>query len=279
MEKAILKFLRFILVAIAYAILTLFVYIQIRFTELIENSYVTSTFYTLSFFLYIPIWFKLTELSSKCPPEFKAWLCLKEERSTDVIEYATQVSLIRFLALLNQILAILRPIIAHFLPEASIPLACQLYFSLLQPTVAEVMAFILSLQVKEGKPKPSLWIDFIFLIILTAVLFLGNFSLPCLFICAFIIIIFELIQIIHILNAKIVMKNQIEAPKRKTVLPRQTLGPIETRIPLETPPVSSDLLEREAEIREFYNQCVNNSKLMTETSSVYSLEYTLTYME
>uniref|UniRef100_A0A1I7UYP6 Transmembrane domain-containing protein n=2 Tax=Caenorhabditis tropicalis TaxID=1561998 RepID=A0A1I7UYP6_9PELO len=177
-----------------------------------------------------------------------------------------QVSMLRWLVVANEVLVIIRPIIVHYYPDLLLyrALVCQFYYSLLQPAVSEVIIFILSIQVKEFNPKPNLRIDAIFLIILIAVLFLGEFSLPCLIICALIIILFEAMHIRRHSRTKIVMKNRKIPKESKFII--QAWGPIGARPPLETPPPPADLLKREAEIREYYNQCVNNSKLITETS-------------
>uniref|UniRef100_A0A1I7UYM6 Integral membrane protein n=1 Tax=Caenorhabditis tropicalis TaxID=1561998 RepID=A0A1I7UYM6_9PELO len=126
--------------------------------------------------------------------------------------YRFQVILLRGVVLFIEIPGTLGHFVAHYvldLPE-SWPMACHFYYSLILPAAAEVMVSIISLQVKKFKPKPNLRIDFIFLVILTAVLYLGEFSFPCLIISSVIISIFEAMYIWDICCAKIIMWSESE---------------------------------------------------------------------
>uniref|UniRef100_A0A1I7UYM7 7TM_GPCR_Srx domain-containing protein n=1 Tax=Caenorhabditis tropicalis TaxID=1561998 RepID=A0A1I7UYM7_9PELO len=118
-----------------------------------------------------------------------------------------QVILLRGLVLLIEVIATPVAIISSFFTVDPDPEpACYFYGLLIRPIVAEVIVSILSLKVKKFDPKPNLRIDFIFLIILSTVLFLGHFTLPCLFICSVIIILFEVMHIGHIIDVTIVMR-------------------------------------------------------------------------
>uniref|UniRef100_A0A1I7UYQ0 Transmembrane epididymal protein 1-like n=1 Tax=Caenorhabditis tropicalis TaxID=1561998 RepID=A0A1I7UYQ0_9PELO len=220
-DKAILKLFGFTLIALSYSLSTFYALLQFRKSELYENCFIRTILYTFVIFSLIPIGCKAIELFAKCPPELKSRHGFQRLRDKDSSIFKMYVIILRGSVVYIEIGGILGTTLDYFFPNLSkpCPLACGFFFSLLQPAVAEMMVSILSLQVKEFKPKPNLRIDFIFLIILTAVLYLGEFSFPCLIICFFIIIVFEAMHIRDVFNAKIIMWSKKKGQKNISVLP------------------------------------------------------------
>uniref|UniRef100_A0A1I7UYP9 Serpentine receptor class gamma n=2 Tax=Caenorhabditis tropicalis TaxID=1561998 RepID=A0A1I7UYP9_9PELO len=207
MDKAMMKLGMFLLVSLGYNLSLFHAYYQFQHSEIRDNCFIRSIFFSIAFPPLLSVLFKMLELIEECPPEFKSFSIFKFHGWfgwNAIDRYLIQVILYRGFVLVVEVVII----ISHFSPDHSenSPLACDFYFSLIYPAAAEVLVSIISLQVKN--PKPNLRIDAIFLIILTSVLYLGEFSLPCLIICSVIIIIFEAMHIRNVLYAKIVMKNQ-----------------------------------------------------------------------
>uniref|UniRef100_A0A1I7THF1 RING-type domain-containing protein n=1 Tax=Caenorhabditis tropicalis TaxID=1561998 RepID=A0A1I7THF1_9PELO len=85
------------------------------------------------------------------------------------------------------------------------------YFNLLQLAIAEITVWILSRKVEKSDSKPSLLFGDTLLIIFITVFYMENYSTTCQVIWASIIIIFEIISIWYVWNAKIVMKSEQRA--------------------------------------------------------------------